>query len=155
MQIFPGFREFTFLHTLTHILVNKSSLYIREIELMIQTCPNFSNSSNSRHANIPLDLSKISRGSNRWSLNSRKGYAYLKDEKLELSSLIQTLYFDRDPNFFSAVMNEVYEKLGISKQQTLAYNPQGNGLVERLNETLIDTLSHLRFGKTKRLMSLT
>ncbi|GIY48238.1 integrase catalytic domain-containing protein [Caerostris extrusa] len=52
-------------------------------------------------------------------------------------------------------MNEVYEKLGISKQQTLAYNPQGNGLVECLNKTLIDTLSHLRFGKTKILMSLT
>ncbi|GIY54614.1 transposon Tf2-6 polyprotein [Caerostris extrusa] len=40
-------------------------------------------------------------------------------------------------------MNEVYEKLSISKQHTLAYNPQGNGLVERLNKTLIDTLSHL------------
>ncbi|GIY67291.1 reverse transcriptase [Caerostris extrusa] len=56
---------------------------------------------------------------------------------------MQTLYSDRGSNFLSAAMNEVYEKLGISKQQTLAYNPQGNGLVERLNKTLIDTLSHL------------
>ncbi|GIY12149.1 hypothetical protein CDAR_619541 [Caerostris darwini] len=57
--------------------------------------------------------------------------------------IMQTLYSDRGSNFISAAMNEVYEKLGISKQQTLAYNPQGNGLVERLNKTLIDTLSHL------------
>ncbi|GIY06131.1 endonuclease [Caerostris extrusa] len=56
---------------------------------------------------------------------------------------MQTLYSDRGSNFLSAAMNEVYEKLGISKQHTLAYNPQGNGLVERLNKTLIDTLSHL------------
>ncbi|GBN99873.1 hypothetical protein AVEN_113809-1 [Araneus ventricosus] len=40
-------------------------------------------------------------------------------------------------------MQEVYTKLGISKQQTLAYNPRGNGMLERLNKTLIDTLSHL------------
>ncbi|GIY89546.1 endonuclease [Caerostris extrusa] len=57
--------------------------------------------------------------------------------------IMQTLYSDRGSNFLSAAMNEVYEKLGISKQHTLVYNPEGNGLVERLNKTLIDTLSHL------------
>ncbi|GIY59780.1 hypothetical protein CDAR_62271 [Caerostris darwini] len=44
-------------------------------------------------------------------------------------------------------MNEVYEKLGISKQQTLSYNPQGNGQVERLSKTLIDDLNHLVWEK--------
>ncbi|GBN93433.1 hypothetical protein AVEN_161970-1 [Araneus ventricosus] len=40
-------------------------------------------------------------------------------------------------------MMDVYAKLGISKHHTLAFNPQGNGLVERLNKTLVDSLSHL------------
>ncbi|GBL96111.1 Transposon Tf2-6 polyprotein [Araneus ventricosus] len=57
--------------------------------------------------------------------------------------VMQTLYSDRGPNFLSNAMQEVYTKLGISKQQTLAYNPRGNGMLERLSKTLIDTLSHL------------
>ncbi|GBM44171.1 Retrovirus-related Pol polyprotein from transposon 412 [Araneus ventricosus] len=57
--------------------------------------------------------------------------------------VIQTLYSDRGSNFHSNAMQEVYTKLGISKQQTLAYNPRGNGMLERLNKTLIDTLTHL------------
>ncbi|GBO34068.1 Retrovirus-related Pol polyprotein from transposon 17.6 [Araneus ventricosus] len=57
--------------------------------------------------------------------------------------VMQTLYSDRGSNFLSKAMQEVYDKLGITKQQTLAFNPRGNGLVERLNKTLIDSLSHL------------
>ncbi|GBM14503.1 Transposon Ty3-I Gag-Pol polyprotein [Araneus ventricosus] len=57
--------------------------------------------------------------------------------------VMQTLYSDRGSNFLSNAMQEVYTKLGISKQQTLAYNTRGNGILERLNKTLIDTLSHL------------
>ncbi|GBO04446.1 Retrovirus-related Pol polyprotein from transposon 17.6 [Araneus ventricosus] len=57
--------------------------------------------------------------------------------------IMQVLYSDRGSNFLSQAMQEVYNKLGISKQQTLSYSPQGNGLVERLNKTLIDSLSHL------------
>ncbi|GBO06936.1 Transposon Tf2-6 polyprotein [Araneus ventricosus] len=57
--------------------------------------------------------------------------------------VMQTLYSDRGSNFLSNAMQEVYTKLGISEQQTLAYNPRGNGMLERLNKTLIDTLSHL------------
>ncbi|GBL98096.1 Retrovirus-related Pol polyprotein from transposon 17.6 [Araneus ventricosus] len=57
--------------------------------------------------------------------------------------VMQTLYSDRGSNFLSKAMQEVYDKLGIIKQQTLAFNPRGNGMVERLNKTLIDSLSHL------------
>ncbi|GBL97722.1 hypothetical protein AVEN_255487-1, partial [Araneus ventricosus] len=56
---------------------------------------------------------------------------------------METLYSDRGSNFLSEAMMEVYQRLGISKRHTLSFNPQGNGLVERLNKTLIDTLSHL------------
>ncbi|GBL79494.1 Gypsy retrotransposon integrase-like protein 1, partial [Araneus ventricosus] len=57
--------------------------------------------------------------------------------------VMETLYSDRGSNFLSEAMMEVYQRLGISKRHTLSFNPQGNGLVERLNKTLIDTLSHL------------
>ncbi|GBO01669.1 Retrovirus-related Pol polyprotein from transposon 297, partial [Araneus ventricosus] len=57
--------------------------------------------------------------------------------------IMETLYSDRGSNFLSEAMMEVYQRLGISKRHTLSFNPQGNGLVERLNKTLIDTLSHL------------
>ncbi|GBN15661.1 hypothetical protein AVEN_55905-1 [Araneus ventricosus] len=40
-------------------------------------------------------------------------------------------------------MQVVYDKLGITKHQTLAFNPRGNDIVQRLNKTLIDSLSHL------------
>jgi hypothetical protein len=56
---------------------------------------------------------------------------------------MEVLYSDRGSNFISAPMMEVYNVLGISKQHTVAYNPQGNGVVERLNKTLVDSLSHL------------
>ncbi|GBM90211.1 Retrovirus-related Pol polyprotein from transposon 412 [Araneus ventricosus] len=59
--------------------------------------------------------------------------------------VMQTLYSDRGSNFLSNAMQEVYTKLGISKQQNLAHNPRGNGMLERLNKTLIDTLGHLVF----------
>ncbi|GBM06710.1 hypothetical protein AVEN_217925-1 [Araneus ventricosus] len=57
--------------------------------------------------------------------------------------IMETLYSDRGSNFLSEAMMEVYQRLGISKRHTLSFNPQGNGLVERLNKTLIDTLSYL------------
>ncbi|GIX90419.1 reverse transcriptase [Caerostris extrusa] len=50
--------------------------------------------------------------------------------------IMRVLYSDRGSNFISATMQEVYELLGISKQQCLSYSPQGNGAVERLNKTL-------------------
>ncbi|GBN37458.1 hypothetical protein AVEN_88085-1 [Araneus ventricosus] len=57
--------------------------------------------------------------------------------------LMQTLYSDRGSNFLSDAMMNVYAKLGIPKYHTLAFNPQGNELVERLNKTLVDSVSHL------------
>lgn len=57
--------------------------------------------------------------------------------------LMQVLYSDRGSNFLSQAMTQVYNILGIDKQHTVSYNPGGNGMLERLNKTLIDTLSHL------------
>ncbi len=57
--------------------------------------------------------------------------------------LMDTLYSDRGSNFISQAMMEVCEKMGIKKRHTVSYNPQANGVVERLNKTLVDSLSHL------------
>ncbi|GBN58662.1 Pol polyprotein [Araneus ventricosus] len=57
--------------------------------------------------------------------------------------IMQILYSDKGSNFISQAMQEVYKTLGIKKLQTVSFNPQANGVVERLNKTLIDSLSHL------------
>lgn len=57
--------------------------------------------------------------------------------------LMEIFYSDRGTNFISEAMQQVYNTLGIRKQHTVSYNPQGNGVVERLNKTLIDSLSLL------------
>ncbi|GBO39742.1 Transposon Tf2-9 polyprotein [Araneus ventricosus] len=69
--------------------------------------------------------------------------AHILMEFISRHGLMQVLYSDRGSNFISEAMNEIYKKLGIQKLTTLAYSPQSNGLVERLNKTLIDSLSHL------------
>lgn len=53
------------------------------------------------------------------------------------------LITDRGTNFLSHSVSQVYQKLGIEKHTTTAYHPQSDGVVERLNGTLIDSLSHL------------
>jgi len=59
-QIFSGFGELTFLHTLTDVPVDESSLSIHKIELVIDSGEHFSNSSGvGDHANSSHDLSQI------------------------------------------------------------------------------------------------
>ncbi|GIZ03943.1 reverse transcriptase [Caerostris extrusa] len=55
--------------------------------------------------------------------------------------VMQTLCSGCGSNFMYAAMNEVYNIIGISKLQTLAYDPQADVVVERLNKTLIEALS--------------
>lgn len=57
--------------------------------------------------------------------------------------IMEILYSDRGSNFISEAILEVCQTLGIKKQQTVSYNPQGNGVVEKLNATLVNSLSHL------------
>lgn len=57
--------------------------------------------------------------------------------------IMEILYSDRGSNFISDAILEVCKVLGIKKQQTVSYNPQGNGVVEKLNATLVNSLSYL------------
>lgn len=50
---------------------------------------------------------------------------------------------DKGSNFISEVISKFYKKFNIVKHTTTSYHPQSDGVVERLNSTLINSLSHL------------
>ena len=51
------------------------------------------------------------------------------------------LHSDQAPEFMSELINELCELLEIQRTRTCPYRPQSDGLVERINRTLIDMLS--------------
>lgn len=57
-------------------------------------------------------------------------------------SVPRQLLTDRGTNFTSKIMKEAAESLGIKRLLTTAYHLACNGVVERLNKTLIDMLAH-------------
>lgn len=54
-----------------------------------------------------------------------------------------TLLSDRGTNFLGEIMSEIYKLMNVKKVNTTAYHPQCNGLVERFNQTLVNSLSAL------------
>jgi hypothetical protein len=52
------------------------------------------------------------------------------------------LLTDREANFTSSLLQETCRLLRIRKLQTSSYNPQANGICERMHKLLIDMLSH-------------
>jgi len=64
-KILTSFGEFTFFHTLTNVPVNKGTLSIHEIELVVKTSPGLSNGSGvAQHAHCALNLSEITTWNN-------------------------------------------------------------------------------------------
>lgn len=55
----------------------------------------------------------------------------------------ETLLTDRGKSFLADAIKVVYDKLGIKKLNTTSYHPQTDGVCERLNGVLINSLSHL------------
>ena len=53
----------------------------------------------------------------------------------------EQLHTDQGRQFESALLHEVCRSLGIQKTRTTAYHPQGDGLVERFNRTLLSMLA--------------
>ncbi|KRX76089.1 Transposon Tf2-9 polyprotein [Trichinella sp. T6] len=53
----------------------------------------------------------------------------------------ETIHSDQGRNFESALIKELCELFGTSKTRTTAYHPQSDGLVERMNRTLVDVLA--------------
>ena len=48
---------------------------------------------------------------------------------------------DQGPEFMSKLMVELYQRFGITKINTSAYHPQGNGITERRNKDIVTCLS--------------
>ena len=53
------------------------------------------------------------------------------------------VHSDQGRNFISHVFTEVCRLLGVTKTRTTAYNPKSNGLNERYNRTLVNTVAAL------------
>ena len=52
-----------------------------------------------------------------------------------------SIHSDQGANFESNLMKEICLLYDIRKTQTTPYNPQGDGLVKRMNRTLVDTIA--------------
>jgi hypothetical protein len=51
------------------------------------------------------------------------------------------LLTDRDTHFVNDMLNTLCDELGVKHKLSIAYHPQTNGLVERYNRTLCETLA--------------
>ena len=65
----------------------------------------------------------------------------LIDEILARHGSPRTLLSDRGSNFLAAIVKEVCTLINTHRQHTTAYHPQTDGLVERFNATLTESLS--------------
>ena len=65
----------------------------------------------------------------------------LVEEVISRHGVPNQLLSDRGPSFLSHLITEVCRLMGIKKVNTTAYHPQGDGLVERFNRTLLDMLA--------------
>ena len=52
----------------------------------------------------------------------------------------ESLHSDQGRNFESAILRQTLDAFGIKKSRTTAYHPQGDGLVERFNRSLLQLL---------------
>ena len=50
------------------------------------------------------------------------------------------LHSDQGRNFESALLNKTLQAFGTDKSRTTAYHPQGDGMVERFNRSLLQLL---------------
>ena len=54
--------------------------------------------------------------------------------------LPEVLHSDQGRNFESTILRQTLEAFGIAKSHTTAYHPQGDGMVERMNRSLLQML---------------
>ena len=67
----------------------------------------------------------------------------ITDAAVQLFSRVgvpEVLHSDQGRNFESALLHQTLEAFGISKSRTTAYHPQGEGMVERLNRSILQML---------------
>ncbi|GJQ94849.1 retrovirus-related pol polyprotein from transposon TNT 1-94 [Tanacetum coccineum] len=64
---------------------------------------------------------------------------FLKMIQVRLKETVRRIRTDNGTEFVNQTLREYYEKVGISHETSVAHSPQQNGVVERLNHTLIAT----------------
>ena len=52
----------------------------------------------------------------------------------------QQLHFDQGQNFESHILSELCKAFQVTKSHTIPYHPMGDGLVERMNRSLLNLL---------------
>ena len=68
--------------------------------------------------------------------------SYISGTGKDLSTMgiLDTLHSDQGQNFESTILRQTLDTFGVSKSRTSAYHPQGDGLVERFNRSLLQLL---------------
>ena len=69
--------------------------------------------------------------------------ASITTELIKLFSIFgvpAVVHSDQGRNFESSILRTALEAFGIEKSRTTAYHPQGDGMVERLNRSLLQLL---------------
>jgi len=67
----------------------------------------------------------------------------LKDQVFTLFGPPQRLHSDQGKNFESLILSELCKAFGVTKSRTTPYHPMGNGLVERMNRSILKLLRGL------------
>ena len=73
----------------------------------------------------------------------------LVDGILTRHSMPEVLFSDRGGSFDNEVIKQLCRMVGMTKVRTTPYHPQSNGLVERINRTLLQMLSKAAAGNPK------
>merc|ERR1712018_635252 len=91
-KIFPCLREFTFLHTLSDIPVDKGPLGVHEVKLMVEPGPGLGNGRCiAKHAHCPADFGQVPTRNNSWRLVVN---AYLEASRAPVDKLDAPLGLD-------------------------------------------------------------
>merc|ERR1712228_280794 len=91
-KIFPSLGEFSLLHTLSNIPVDKGPLGVHEVKLMVKPGPGLSDGSGvAEHAHSPADLGEIPSGNDGWWLVVD---AHLEASRTPVHKLDAPLSFD-------------------------------------------------------------
>ena len=75
--------------------------------------------------------------------DSTKDTAFIYEDIILHHGIPKSIITDNGTHFANTYIESICAKFGIRHKFTSAYNPQANGLVERLNQTIANSLKHL------------